>query len=116
LTGSFDGESGQSGMLRNRFSNFEDRMRFAGVKDDGLANPLVVNLFRPGQITQASVVIFLELSVTHVISHAKKYPSPILALAIPPFVTKQTRLCPIQKRMCRSGAITVFTRVRDMER
>jgi hypothetical protein len=91
-------------MLRNRFSNFEDRMRFAGVKDDGLADPLVVYLFRPGQITQASVVIFLELSVTHVINHAKKYPSPILALAIPPFVTKQIDFGPPQKRMCRSLA------------
>jgi hypothetical protein len=84
-------------MLRNRLSNFEDRMRFAGVKDDGLADPLVVYLFGPGQITQASVVIFLELSVTHVISHAEKYPSPILSLAIPPFVTKQTRLSAVQK-------------------
>lgn len=44
-------------------------MRFAGVEDDGLADPLVVYFFRPGQITQASVVIFLELSVAHIISH-----------------------------------------------
>jgi hypothetical protein len=67
-------ELGQSGMLRNRLSNFEDRMRFASVQDDRLADPFVVYLFRPGQITQASVVIFLELSVTHIVSHAKKYP------------------------------------------
>lgn len=76
-------------MLGNGLSNFEDRMRLAGVKDDSLADPFVVYLLRPGQITQASVVIFLELSVTHVISHAEKYPSPNLAVAIPPFVTKQ---------------------------
>jgi hypothetical protein len=67
-------------------------MRFAGVQDDSLADPLVVYLFRPGQIPQASVVIFLELSVTHVISHAKKYPSPILALAIPSFGTENSSL------------------------
>ena len=103
-------------MLRNRLSNLEDRMRFAGVKDDGLADPLVVYLFRPGQITQASVVIFLELSVTHVISHAEKYPSPILAPATPPFVTKQIDFGRVQKRVCRSSAITVFTRSRDMDR
>jgi hypothetical protein len=32
-------------MFRNRLSNFEDRMRLAGVKDDGLADPFVVNFF-----------------------------------------------------------------------
>jgi hypothetical protein len=78
LTAIFDGELGQSGMLRNRLSNFEDRMRFARVKDDGLADPLVVYLFRPGQIPQASVVIFLELGVTHVISHARNIPRHFL--------------------------------------
>ena len=72
-------------------------MRFAGVKDDGLADPFVVYLFRPGQITQASVVIFLELSVTHVIRHAEKYPSGILAVAIPTFVTKKCLLPGITK-------------------
>src|SRR5712671_469806 len=97
-------------MLRNRLSNLEDRMRFAGVKDDSLADPFVVYLLRPGQITQASVVIFLELSVTHVISHAKKYPSPILSLAIPHFVTKQIELSATRKRMCRSSGITMFSR------
>jgi len=84
-------------MLRNRLSNFEDRMRFAGVKDDGLADPLVVYLFRPGQITQASVVIFLKLSVADIISHAEKYSSPILAVAIPAFVTKNSPLPVSQK-------------------
>lgn len=84
-------------MLRNRFSNFEDRMRFAGVQDDGLANPFVVYLLRPGQITQASVVIFLELSVAHIVSHAKKYPLPILAVAIPAFVTKNLAFAGITK-------------------
>jgi hypothetical protein len=79
-------------MLRNGLSNFEDWMRFASVKDDGLADPLVVYLFRPGQITQASVVIFLELSVAHIVSHAKKYPQPILTVAIPAFVTKKSPL------------------------
>ena len=97
-------------MLRNRLSNLEDRMRFAGVEDDGLADPLVVYFFRPGQITQASVVIFLELSVTHIISHAEKYPSPILAAAIPPFVTKNSTWTGVKKRMCRSSRITMFTR------
>jgi hypothetical protein len=101
-------------MLRNRLSNFEDRMRFAGVKDDSLANPLVVYFFRPGQITQASVVIFLELSVTHVIRHAEKYPSPILPVAIPSFVTKNIDVGRCQKRTCRSSWITVFTRPREM--
>jgi hypothetical protein len=85
-------------------------MRFAGVKDDSLADPFVVYLLGPRQITQASVVIFLELSVTHVISHAKKYPSPILSLAIPHFVTKTLDLGWSRKRMCRSNGITVFTR------
>jgi hypothetical protein len=99
-------------MLRNRFSNFEDRMRFTGVKDDSLADPLVVYLFRPGQITQASVVIFLELSVTHIISHAGKYPSPILPQAIPPFVTKQIDFGRAQKRTCRRSRITMFSRSR----
>jgi hypothetical protein len=32
-------------MLRNRFSNFEDRMRLTGVEDDSLADPFVVNFF-----------------------------------------------------------------------
>jgi len=91
-------------------------MRLTGVKDDGLADPLVVYLLRPGQITQASVVIFLELSVTHVISHAEKYPSPNLPQAIPPFVTKQIDFGRAQKRVCRRSWITVFTRSRDMER
>jgi hypothetical protein len=103
-------------MLRNRLSNFEDRMRFAGVKDDGLADPLVVYLFRPGQITQASVVIFLELSVTHVIRHAEKYPSPILPVAIPSFVTKKIDVDRCQKRTCRRSGITMFSRPRDVER
>jgi hypothetical protein len=35
------------------------------------------------------VVIFLELSVAHIVSHAKKYPQPILTVAIPAFVTKK---------------------------
>ena len=72
-------------------------MRFAGMKDDRLADPLVVYLFRPGQITQASVVIFLELSVAHIVSHAEKYPQPILAVAMPAFVTKKTLLPVSQK-------------------
>jgi len=105
----FDCELCQSGMLRNRLSNLEDRMRFAGVKNNGLADPLVVYLFRPGQITQASVVIFLELSVTHIISHAKKYPSPILGVAIPSFVTKKFDFCRLQKGMCRSSRIPMFS-------
>lgn len=77
-------------------------MRFARVKDDSLANPFVVYLFRPGQITQASVVIFLELSVTHIISHTEKYPSPILKVAIPPFVTKNATLPGIKKECAKA--------------
>jgi hypothetical protein len=49
-------------------------MGFTGVQDDRLADPLVVYLFRPRQVPQASVVIFLELSVANSISHAAKYP------------------------------------------
>jgi hypothetical protein len=59
------------------------------------------------------VVIFLELSVTHVISHAEKYPSPNLSPATPPFVTKKIDFGRSQKRMCRSSGITVFTRSRE---
>jgi hypothetical protein len=58
------------------------------------------------------VVVFLELSVTHVISHAKKYPSPILAVAIPSFVTKQIDVGRCQKRTCRRSGITMFSRRR----
>jgi hypothetical protein len=84
-------------------------MRFAGVQDDSLADPFVVYLFRPGQITQASVVIFLELSVAHIISHAEKYPSPILTVAIPSFVTKKLDVGHYQKRTCRRSGITMFS-------
>jgi hypothetical protein len=116
LAGDFDGDLGQSGMLRNGLSNFEDRMRFAGVKDDGLADPFVVYLFRPGQITQASVVIFLELSVTHFISHAEKYPSPILALAIPPFVTKKIDLAGLRKECAEAVGSRCLPGPRGVER
>lgn len=109
--GGFDSELGQSGMLRNRLANLEDRMRFAGVKYDGLADPLVVYRFRPGQVTQASVVIFLELSVAHIISHGRKYPPPIPGAAAPILVTKNRDFDRAQKRMYRRGGITMFRRV-----
>ena len=115
MTGGFDGESGQSGVLRDRLSNLEDRMRFAGVKDDGLADPLVVYLFRPGQITQASVVIFLELCVAYVINHAEKYPSPFLAPAIPPFVTKQPDVASFRKE-CAEAVTSRCLAGRDMRK
>lgn len=49
-------------------------MRFIRVQDHHLADPLVVYLFRPRQVPQPSVVIFLELSVANFILHADKYP------------------------------------------
>ena len=92
-------------------------MRFAGVQDDSLADPFVVYLFRPGQIAQAGVVIFLELSVTHVISHAKKYPSPILSPAIPHFVTKKPGHWPVwEKNVPKLWNHGVYQTPRDMER
>jgi hypothetical protein len=54
------------------------------------------------------VVIFLELSVTHVISHAEKYPQPILAVAIPTFVTKKCHLPVSQKSMLRQSDHIVY--------
>jgi len=46
---------------------------FAGVQDYRLANPLLLYLLGPRQVPQASVEIFLELSVPNVIAHAVKY-------------------------------------------
>jgi hypothetical protein len=43
------------------------------------------------------VVIFLELSVAHIVNHAKKYPQPILAVAIPAFVTKKSPFAGVTK-------------------
>jgi hypothetical protein len=48
------------------------------------------------------VVIFLELCVAHVVSHAKKYPQPILSVAIPAFVTK-TGLFPVSQKSVPKG-------------
>jgi hypothetical protein len=43
------------------------------------------------------MMIFLELSVAHIVSHAKKYPQPILTVAIPAFVTKKCLFAVSQK-------------------
>jgi hypothetical protein len=48
------------------------------------------------------VVIFLELSVAHIVSHAEKYPQPILAVAIPAFVTKKWSFAGVTKE-CAEG-------------
>jgi hypothetical protein len=49
------------------------------------------------------VVIFLELSVAHIVSHAEKYPQPILAVAMPAFVTKKWPFSGITKEYAEGG-------------
>jgi hypothetical protein len=61
-------------------------MSFTRVQDHPLANPLLVYLFRPRQIPQPSVVIFLELGLANFMVHVHKYPDPV-ARATLPFVT-----------------------------
>ena len=51
-------------------------MSFTRVQDHRLPDPLLVYLFRPRQVSQPSVVIFLELGLANFIVHADKYPDP----------------------------------------
>lgn len=89
-------------------------MRFIRVQDHHLADPLVVYLFRPRQVPQPSVVIFLELSVANFILHADKYPD-LPRAGNASFCNEFDFGRYAQQRMVESSGITMFTQSRGVQ-